>query len=121
MNYKSEFLNEIKERGFIYQDIEIDKLDNIISKNKITGYIGFDITSDSLHVGSLIQLMLLHWLDFYGHQAIALIGGGTTLIGDPSGKDQTRKILNKNEIDTNIKNIEEIFGKFININKNSLI
>ena len=121
MNYKSEFLNEIKERGFIYQDIEIDKLDNIISKNKITGYIGFDITSDSLHVGSLIQLMLLHWLDFYGHQAIALIGGGTTLIGDPSGKDQTRKILNKNEIDTNIKNIEEIFGKFININKNSII
>ena len=121
MNYKSEFLNEIKERGFIYQDIEIDKLDNIISKNKITGYIGFDITSDSLHVGSLIQLMLLHWLDFYGHQAIALIGGGTTLIGDPSGKDQTRKILNKNQIDTNIKNIEEIFGKFININKNSLI
>ena len=121
MNFKSEFLNEIKERGFIYQDTEIEKLDSIISKNKITGYIGFDITSDSLHVGSLIQLMLLHWLDFYGHQAIALVGGGTTLIGDPSGKDQTRKILNKNQIDTNIKNIEEIFSKFINIDKNSLI
>ena len=121
MSFKSEFLNEIKERGFIYQDTEVEKLDSIISKNKITGYIGFDITSDSLHVGSLIQLMLLHWLDFYGHQAIALVGGGTTLIGDPSGKDQTRKILNKNQIDTNIKNIEEIFSKFININKNSLI
>ena len=93
MKFKSEFLNEIKERGFIYQDIEISELDNLMSKNKISGYIGFDITSDSLHVGSLIQLMLLHWLDFYGHQSIALIGGGTTLIGDPSGKDQTRKIL----------------------------
>ena len=121
MKFKSEFLNEINERGFIYQHTEIEDLDNIVSNNKITGYIGFDITSDSLHVGSLIQLMLLHWLDFYGHQSIALVGGGTTLIGDPSGKDQTRKILNKNEIDTNIKNIEEIFSKFININKNSLI
>ena len=86
MKFKSEFLNEISQRGFIYQHIEIEGL---------SGYIGFDITSDSLHVGSLIQLMLLHWLDFYGHQSIALIGGGTTLIGDPSGKDQTRKILSK--------------------------
>ena len=78
MKFKSEFLNEIKQRGFIYQNIEIQTLDNVMSKNMISGYIGFDITSDSLHVGSLIQLMLLHWLDFYGHQSIALIGGGTT-------------------------------------------
>ena len=98
MSFKSEFLNEINERGFIYQHIDIEDLDNLMFKNKISGYIGFDITSDSLHVGSLIQLMLLHWLDFYGHQSIALIGGGTTLIGDPSGKDQTRKILTKKEI-----------------------
>ncbi len=95
MKFKSEFLNEIKQRGFIYQDIDIHDLDDIMFRNKISGYIGFDITSDSLHVGSLIQLMLLHWLDFYDHQSIALIGGGTTLIGDPSGKDQTRKILSK--------------------------
>ncbi len=121
MKFKSEFINEIKERGFIYQDIEIENLDSIILKNKISGYIGFDITSDSLHVGSLIQLMLLHWLDFYGHQSIALIGGGTTLIGDPSGKDETRKILTKEEIDKNIKNIEQIFSRFINLNKDSLI
>ncbi len=121
MKFKSEFLNEIKERGFIYQDIEIDNLDNILSKNKISGYIGFDITSDSLHVGSLIQLMLLHWLDYYGHQSIALVGGGTTLIGDPSGKDQTRKILSKEDIDNNISNIENTFNRFINKNKNSLI
>ena len=121
MKLKSEFLHEINERGFIYQHIEIENLDNIMSKNKVSGYIGFDITNDSLHVGSLIQLMLLHWLDYYGHQSIALIGGGTTLIGDPSGKDQTRKILSKNEIDKNIKNIEITFSKFINLKKNSLI
>ncbi len=121
MKFKSEFLNEIKERGFIYQHTEIEDLDKIMSKNKISGYIGFDITSDSLHIGSLIQLMLLHWLDFYGHQSIALVGGGTTLIGDPSGKDQTRKILSKEDIDKNILNIESTFGRFINLNKNSLI
>jgi len=121
MNFKSEFLNEINERGFIYQHIDIEDLDNLMSKNKISGYIGFDITSDSLHVGSLIQLMLLHWLDFYGHQSIALIGGGTTLIGDPSGKDQTRKILSKKEIDSNISNIELTFSRFINLQNNSLI
>ena len=121
MKLKSEFLNEIKERGFIYQNIDIEDLDKIILKNKISGYIGFDITSDSLHIGSLIQLMLLHWLDFYGHQSIALAGGGTTLIGDPSGKDQTRKILSKNEIDKNINNIKKTFGRFINLKKNSLI
>tara|TARA_E500000178_G_scaffold102267_1_gene101772 strand:+ start:685 stop:1923 length:1239 start_codon:yes stop_codon:yes gene_type:complete len=121
MNLKSEFLNEIKERGFIYQDTDIENLDKIISKNKISGYIGFDITSDSLHIGSLIQLMLLHWLDFYGHKSIGLIGGGTTLIGDPSGKDETRKILTKEEIDKNIDNIKQIFSKFINLDKNSLI
>ena len=121
MKLKSEFLNEIKERGFIYQNIDIEDLDKIILKNKISGYIGFDITSDSLHIGSLIQLMLLHWLDFYGHQSIALVGGGTTLIGDPSGKDQTRKILSKNEIDKNIYNIKKTFDRFINLKKNSLI
>ena len=121
MKFKSEFLNEIKERGFVYQDTDIINLDNIISKNKISGYIGFDITSDSLHVGSLIQLMLLHWLDFYGHKSICLIGGGTTLIGDPSGKDETRKILTKEEIDKNTENIKQIFSRFINLNKDALI
>tara|TARA_B100000989_G_C19503668_1_gene455451 strand:+ start:145 stop:1383 length:1239 start_codon:yes stop_codon:yes gene_type:complete len=121
MKFKSEFLNEINERGFIYQETEIEKLDQVISKNKICGYIGFDITSDSLHVGSLVQLMLLHWLDFYGHKSIALVGGGTTLIGDPSGKDQTRKILTKEQIDKNIYNIEKTLSRFINLNKNSVI
>jgi len=121
MNFKSDFLNEINERGFVYQHTDIENLDNLMSKNKISGYIGFDITSDSLHIGSLIQLMLLHWLDYYGHQSIALVGGGTTLIGDPSGKDQTRKILSKKEIDSNVSSIQRTFSSFINLQNNSLI
>ena len=91
MKFKSEFLKEINDRGFIYQSSDIESLDSLISKKKITSYIGFDITSDSLHIGSLVQLMLLKWLDNYGHNAIALLGGGTTLVGDPSGKDTTKK------------------------------
>jgi tyrosyl-tRNA synthetase len=118
MNYKSDFINEIHNRGFIYQSSDIEDLDNLINKKTITGYIGFDITSDSLHIGSLVQLMLLHWLDYYGHKTIALMGGGTTLIGDPSGKDQSRKIINKKDIDINVKRIKKTFGKFIDLKKN---
>ena len=121
MSLKSDFLNEIESRGFIYQSSDLEILDNITSSNKITGYIGFDITSDSLHIGSLVQLMLLHWLDFYGHNALALVGGATTLIGDPSGKDSTRKILKKEDVDKNIENISNTFKKFINLKKNSQI
>ncbi len=121
MILKSDFLLEIQKRGFIYQSADIEELDNILVKKKISGYIGFDITSDSLHIGSLVQLMLLHWLDFYGHTSIALIGGGTTLVGDPSGKDETRKILKKEDIDKNIKKISKIFEKFINLEKKSKI
>ena len=87
MKFKSDFLREINSRGFIYQSSDIDNLDDLMSKKKITAYIGFDITSDSLHIGSLVQLMLLKWLDEFGHKTIALVGGGTTLVGDPSGKD----------------------------------
>ena len=121
MSIKSDFINEIKTRGFIYQSSDINDLDQIINKKKITGYIGFDITSDSLHIGSLVQLMLLHWLDFYEHTSIALVGGGTTLVGDPSGKDDERKILDKKEIDKNISNIKKIFKKFIDLDKKALI
>ena len=121
MNLKSAFLNEINLRGFIYQETDIEELDNIMFKKNISGYIGFDITSDSLHVGSLVQLMLLHWLEYYGHKSIALVGGGTTLIGDPSGKDSSRQILEKEIIDSNIENISKTFNQFINTNKNSII
>jgi len=117
MKLKSEFLSEIYSRGFIYQSSELESLDSLVSKNKITAYIGFDITSDSLHIGSLVQLMLLNWLEFYDHCPIALVGGGTTLVGDPSGKDSTRKIMNLDEINKNIKKIEQTFTQFISINK----
>ena len=116
MKFKSDFLQEIHSRGFIYQASDIDSLDELISKEKITAYIGFDITSDSLHIGSLVQLMLLNWLDEYNHKTIALVGGGTTLVGDPSGKDTTRKIINLNEISQNIKKIENTFNQFIDLN-----
>ncbi|MFL2510153.1 MAG: tyrosine--tRNA ligase [Alphaproteobacteria bacterium] len=119
MNYKSDFLNEINSRGFIYQTSDINDLDIELSKKKITAYIGFDITNDSLHIGSLVQLMLLHWLDHYGHKTIALMGGGTTLVGDPSGKDETRKILQKKDIEKNINNIESTFNKFIDLKSNA--
>ena len=121
MKLKSEFLNEIYSRGFIYQSSELESLDSLISKNKITAYIGFDITSDSLHIGSLVQLMLLNWLETYDHTPIALVGGGTTLVGDPSGKDSTRRIMSLEEINKNIKKIEQTFTQFISINKSGSI
>ena len=121
MKYKSDFLNEIYSRGFIYQASEIQDLDLLMSKKKIVAYIGFDATSDSLHIGSLVQLMLLNWLEEYGHKPIALMGGGTTLVGDPSGKDESRKIIQNSDIENNIKKIKATFLKFININKNAQI
>jgi len=121
MKFKSEFLREIESRGFIYQSSDIETLDNLILKKKITAYIGFDITNDSLHIGSLVQLMLLNWLDYFNHKTIALVGGGTTLVGDPSGKDTTRKIMTEKEISKNIKNIEKTFGHFINLKKGGSI
>ena len=113
--FKSNFLNEISTRGFIYQATDIEDLDTLMNQKNITAYIGFDITSDSLHIGSLVQLMLLHWLDYYDHKTIALMGGGTTLVGDPSGKDEGRKILQPQDIENNIVKIEKIFEKFINL------
>ena len=115
MTFKSDFLHEIESRGFIYQSSEIEILDNLMFKKNITAYIGFDITSDSLHIGSLVQLMLLHWLDYFGYKTIALMGGGTTLVGDPSGKDESRKILRQADIENNIAKIEKTFSKFINL------
>ena len=121
MKFKSDFLKEINSRGFIYQASDIDKLDELMSKKKITAYIGFDITSDSLHIGSLVQLMLLNWLDEFGHKTIALVGGGTTLVGDPSGKDSTRKIMTLSQISQNINKIKKTFKQFINLKKRASI
>ncbi len=121
MKFKSDFLREINSRGFIYQSSDIDSLDDLMSKKKITAYIGFDITSDSLHVGSLVQLMLLNWLDEFGHKTIALVGGGTTLVGDPSGKDSTRLIMTHSQISENINKIKKTFNQFINLKKRGSI
>tara|TARA_B110000014_G_scaffold237044_1_gene202726 strand:- start:558 stop:1811 length:1254 start_codon:yes stop_codon:yes gene_type:complete len=117
-NYKSEFIREISSRGFIHQATDLSVIDQKLSKSKITAYIGFDATSDSLHIGSLVPLMLLRWFQYYDNKPIALIGGGTTMVGDPSGKDETRNILKVSNIKKNKISIKKIFEKFINIKKN---
>ena len=110
----NKFLKEFKDRGLYYQSTDDDGLSSYLDKNKIKAYIGFDCTAESLHVGSLLQIMCLRLLQKHGHQPIVLIGGGTTRIGDPSGKDKTRKILEEKDINRNIKNIEKILKKFLN-------
>ena len=112
----NDFIKEFKDRGFYYQCTDEKSLSKILDKEKIKGYIGFDCTAQSLHVGSLLQIMCLRQLQKYGHQPIVLLGGGTTRIGDPSGKDKTRKILDENEIENNIKSIEIVLKKFLNTN-----
>ncbi len=108
------FINKITARGFIHQCTDKDKLFNLLSNKSIKAYIGFDCTAPSLHVGSLLQIMCLRLLQRCGHQPIVLLGGGTTLIGDPSGKDATRKILNDKTINANIVKIKKIFKKLLN-------
>ncbi len=112
------FLTEFQKRGYFNQCTDQSALDELMSKSKIRAYIGFDCTAPSLHVGSLMQIMCLRLLQKYGHQPIVLLGGGTTLIGDPSGKEETRKILDKKEINKNIKSIENVFKIFLK-SKNS--
>jgi tyrosyl-tRNA synthetase len=111
---KNNFINEISLRGFFHQCTDKDQLTNLINSKSVRAYIGFDCTAPSLHVGSLLQIMCLRLLQKYGHQPIILLGGGTTLIGDPSGKDATRKILDEKIIDSNIKKIKKIFEKLLN-------
>jgi len=110
---KSNFLQEIQDRGYLNQCTDLDKLDEICDKKSIAGYIGFDCTASSLHVGSLLQIMILKLMQKHGHRPIILLGGGTTLIGDPSGKDTTRKILKQNDIKKNIKSIKKVFNKIL--------
>jgi len=111
--YKSEFLRVLDERGFIAQGANIEGLDEKAANGVITGYIGFDATAKSLHAGSLIQIMMLYWLQQTGHRPIALMGGGTTKVGDPSGKDESRKFLTIEAIDENIASIKGVFKKFL--------
>ncbi len=112
----NKFLKEFKDRGFFYQCTSEDELSKQLDEEKIKGYIGFDCTAESLHVGSLLQIMCLRLLQKNGHRPIVLLGGGTTRIGDPSGKDKTRKILSEEEIEKNVKNIKNILKKFLDNN-----
>ena len=114
------FLTEFEKRGYFSQCTDRPGLSELMLKGKIKAYIGFDCTAPSLHVGSLMQIMCLRLLQKYGQQPIVLLGGGTTLIGDPSGKEETRKIINKKDIDKNIKSIENVFKIFLK-SKNSKI
>ena len=110
---KNTFLSEMNSRGFLNQCTDLEGLKKILKQQTIKAYIGFDTTAPSLHVGSLMQIMILRLLQKYGHQPIVLLGGGTTLIGDPSGKDSTRKILKEKEIKNNIISIKKIFEKLL--------
>ena len=110
----NKFLKEFKDREFFYQCTNEKELSELLNKKKVKAYIGFDCTAESLHVGSLLQIMCLRLLQKHGHKPIVLLGGGTTRIGDPSGKDKTRKILSQKEIEKNAKNIEKILKIYLN-------
>ena len=112
-NYKSDFLNILQQRGFIHQCSDFDGLDKKLCEGPQSAYIGFDATASSLHVGSLVQIMMLYWFQQCGHKPITLMGGGTTKVGDPSGKDQSRKMLDDAAIDANIEGIKQVFAKYL--------
>ena len=111
--YKSDFLNTLATRGFIHQVSEPEALDALARSSTITAYIGFDCTAPSLHVGSLLPIMMLHWLQQTGHRPLPLMGGGTTRVGDPSGKDESRRLLTDDVINDNLRSIRAIFAKFL--------
>lgn len=113
IKFKSDFLNFLQERGLLYQCSSFEKLDNLLHTEKVTAYIGFDCTAPSLHVGSLIQILLLKYLQRSGHTPIALLGGGTTLVGDPSGKDTARQLLTTTNINSNLAGIKNTLSQFI--------
>ncbi len=113
MPFKSDFLRTLDERGFIHQCSDFAGLDALALEGKAIGYIGFDCTAVSLHIGSLIQIMMLHWLQQTGNTPIALMGGGTTRVGDPSGRDESRKLLSIEEIEANKEGIKQVFARFL--------
>ena len=111
--FKSDFLRTLAERGFIHQTSDDAGLDNLFATETVTAYIGFDPTASSLHVGSLIQIMMLHWLEKTGHRAVALMGGGTGMVGDPSFKDEARKLMTTDTIQANIDGIKQVFSNYL--------
>jgi len=118
--YKSDFMNTMQERGFIHQATDAEGLDAQLATGRVSAYIGFDATAESLHVGSLVQIMALRWLQKTGHKPIVLLGGGTTKVGDPSGKDESRKLLTDADIAKNIESITNTFGQFLKFGTGSM-
>ena len=110
---RSDFLRILTERGFVHQCSDLAGLDDKAMSGALVGYIGFDCTAPSLHVGSLLQIMMLHWLQETGGKPLALMGGGTTMVGDPSGKDETRKLLTVEQIEANKAGIRNVFSRFM--------
>src|SRR5919112_924162 len=110
---RSDFLKVLTERGFIHQTSDLAGLDKAAVDGRISAYIGFDCTASSLHVGSLVQIMMLHWLQRTGHKPIVLMGGGTTRVGDPSGRDESRRLLSDDEIEANKRGIGQVFARFL--------
>ena len=115
--YKSEFLKFINERGYLNQVSDPENLDNAFHNKSVTAYIGFDCTAPSLHIGSLIQIMLLKHLQNFGHNPIILVGGGTSKVGDPSLKDKSRSLLSEEDINQNLQGIQKTFERFIDLKK----
>ena len=111
--YKSEFLNVLDQRGFIHQISDAEGLDALAAKGPITGYIGYDATATSIHIGNLITVTMLYWLQQTGHKAISLMGGGTSMVGDPSFRDDQRKLLTPETINANIESIKRVYGRIL--------
>jgi tyrosyl-tRNA synthetase len=119
--YRSDFLKTLAERGFIHQVSEPEALDARAAASRLTAYIGFDCTAPSLHVGSLLPIMMLYWLQQTGHRPIALMGGGTTRVGDPSGRDESRRLLTDADIENNLAGIKAVFSRFLSFGDDQAI
>ncbi|MDB5523248.1 MAG: tyrS [Rhizobium sp.] len=117
--FKSEFLHTLSERGFIHQTSDDTGLDTLLQKETVTAYIGFDPTAPSLHAGSLIQIMMLHWLQKSGHRAVSLMGGGTGMVGDPSFKEESRQLMTVETIESNIASIKKVFSSYLTYGEGS--
>jgi len=115
MSYKptSEFLQVMQTRGFMQDCTDLEGLDNALNEGVVPAYIGFDCTADSLHIGNMLQIMMLRWLQKTGHKPIVLMGGGTTKIGDPSGKDESRQLLTAEKINENMEGMKRGFASYI--------
>src|SRR5207253_9127545 len=119
--YKSDFLQVLAERGFIHQVSDAAGLDAKAGAGSITAYVGFDATAPSLHIGNLLTIMMLRWLQQTGHRPIALMGGGTSKIGDPSGKDTSRTLLTSAQIESNIASIRRVFSRFLDFDAGAMM